>query len=492
MKALPIAVTVFALLSSAAIAENRDDTMGQGNLQARAEQGWRAITEADVEAAYRLLSRNHPGALAEARDPAFVSNLNEGYKKALQRARSVKSLSGYSATLRGFANTMGDGHIWSSPTFAQDKVHWAGIIMAKRGENWTVVNEDQDIVGANIIGSTLQSCDVISANQISDDILSFWTVKGNRAMQTMRAAMLFIDNGNPFIRRPKSCDFKTATGIKTIALQWKETSRAVINKYYMKPVSGSAGFGVRSVADGFWVSIQTLDPRAQAVIDSVSSDATRIRYSSYIVIDLRGNGGGNDQYGRKLADAIYGAEYVTDRLGPIENGCPSVFRASADNIDSTEKQIHIFEDTGDRGGARIYAAGLKAMKQARSDGKDLTGPITCKTNSKPKVATSPSNVRGKVYTVTDVACFSFCINTVGWLRELGAIQVGQITGNDTHYGEVREITLPSGLSTFSTMMALMPDAPAEIGPFSPTIPYDGDISDTAALEAWLSAQAVSH
>jgi hypothetical protein len=51
---------------------------------------------------------------------------------------------------------------------------------------------------------------------------------------------------------------------------------------------------------------------------------------------------------------------------------------------------------------------------------------------------------------------------------------------------VREIVLPSGLATFSTLQAIMTDAPRKIGPFDPKIPYPGDIADTAALEKWVA------
>jgi hypothetical protein len=75
---------------------------------------------------------------------------------------------------------------------------------------------------------------------------------------------------------------------------------------------------------------------------------------------------------------------------------------------------------------------------------------------------------------------------VGFLRLLGAVQVGQATSADTYYSEVREIVLPSGLSTFSTLQAIMPDAPRQIGPYHPKYQFNGDMADTAALEKWIA------
>jgi hypothetical protein len=75
---------------------------------------------------------------------------------------------------------------------------------------------------------------------------------------------------------------------------------------------------------------------------------------------------------------------------------------------------------------------------------------------------------------------------VGFLRLLGAVQVGQATSADTYYSEVREIVLPSGLSTFSPLQAIMPDAPRQIGPYHPKHQFNGDMADTAALEKWIA------
>jgi len=125
------------------------------------ESTWKQRTERDVEAAYRLLKENHPVASADAHDPAFVKRLNKAHTIAhtiaVQRAASVTSLGGYNATLRGFAYSMGDGHIWSHSKSEENDINWAGIIVAKRAAVWVVVREDPSLVGNNIVGSRLIS-----------------------------------------------------------------------------------------------------------------------------------------------------------------------------------------------------------------------------------------------------------------------------------------------------------------------------------------------
>jgi hypothetical protein len=95
-------------------------------------------------------------------------------------------------------------------------------------------------------------------------------------------------------------------------------------------------------------------------------------------------------------------------------------------------------------------------------------------------------MRGKVVLLTDSACFSSCLQAAAYFRALGAIHVGRTTTADTHYSEARGTVLPSGLTTFVTLWAIMPSAPRRIGPFVPTHIYEGDISDTAKLEQWVA------
>ena len=55
---------------------------------------------------------------------------------------------------------------------------------------------------------------------------------------------------------------------------------------------------------------------------------------------------------------------------------------------------------------------------------------------------------------------------------------------------MREQHLPSGYSYFSVLMSVHPEIPYQMGPFAPALTYDGDIADTAVLEAWVTGTVV--
>jgi hypothetical protein len=161
-------------------------------------------------------------------------------------------------------------------------------------------------------------------------------------------------------------------------------------------------------------------------------------------------------------------------------------------------RLAYFRDTlGPRMGkeaAAQFAGEYAAAAAAKAKGAAFTGPARCAggTPVKRPVAAvpAPSDYRGRLILLTDNSCFSSCLIVTDDFRRLGALHVGETTDANTHYMEVREERLPSGLSMFSTLQAVDPSAPMQIGPFAPEVPYDGSIADTAALERWIAALAV--
>jgi hypothetical protein len=458
-----------------------------------AAAAWRALTRIDADAAYRLLKDNHPAAVPEAGDPKFVSALEAAHAQALRRAAAVTTIEGYAATMSEFANSMADGHIQSYLRFAPRSVEWAGIIAAKRGADWVVATDDPKITGVELMGARITGCDGTSVADLARNVLRYRTVVSVEAFQVLFAGSLLIDNGNPFLKRPAACTFEQDGREQRQALHWTRIGFTKLSETYSKQAYGEAGFGLRPVGSGYWIAIEELAPAAQPVIDAVKTAAEQIRAAPFAVIDLRGNSGGNDNYGRLLAEAIYGRAYVESILGPNADAapCAEVYRASPQNIQAYARGAEQFRRDGDMAGAAAYERALVAMKAAAAKHERLTGAPAC--TPKPAPAASgdaQSLMHAPLIVLTDAACFSSCINVVDWFRRLGATQVGQITGADTHYFEVREITLPSGLSLFSTLTAIAPDAPPEIGPYIPDMPYSGDIADTAALEQWIPAKVL--
>lgn len=449
---------------------------------------WRAVAGQDVEAAYQLIIDNHPAAVAALGDTAFTTALEAAHRQAAQRAVSVVDYAGYSATLAGFADALGDKHIWSRPTYVLDRPAWAGVLTSKRGNRWIVTDQVEDAPTA-LKGAELVGCDGMPAEAMAKRSLGQFRVDWSIGAQQIQASpWLLVDDHNPFVPRPRSCIFSLAGRKQTVDLRWSLIHREdLLERIKRASGSAAAGFGIRKVGAGFWISLGSLLDAAAPVVQNVERRSGEFRSAPFVVLDVRGNGGGSSIYGSRIAEAILGKAYVKAMLGDdAAQECDDVWRASPDNIAQLQSYLTELGPTRGAEFVRIVKRLLANAKAARAADRPWIIPDHCTSRTTPSrsAIAAPSPFKGKLLLLTDNRCFSSCLALTHDFRQLGAIQIGQTTDANTHYSEVREILLPSGLSYFSTLQAFAPGTPRQLGPFVPTYAFDGDIADTPLVEKW--------
>jgi hypothetical protein len=101
---------------------------------------------------------------------AFVTRLRAAFAHALARAKTVTGYPGYNAVLGEFANSLGDGYIWSGPryspaalewtgiVFRPASIEWVGLVIAKRQSRWVIAKEDPSVVRERLEGARLSDC----------------------------------------------------------------------------------------------------------------------------------------------------------------------------------------------------------------------------------------------------------------------------------------------------------------------------------------------
>ncbi len=459
---------------------------------ARAEPApaeWTALTQGDVEAAYRILSEDHPALSAEIDDRAFRARLEAARTLALSRAQQVTTGGGYLATLAGLAVAAGDKHIWSRAHEPIETLDWAGIIVSRRGDRYVVVDHDAP-EGPSLKGATLLACDGTGVDKLAENRLGgFRAVWSIEAQRIQNAPVLLVDFANPFAPRPKACTFDAGGARRDVTLVWRAIKRADLRPRIVPALNrGTAGFGVRPFAGGKWIALQALDANAPAVVQQVEAQLKDLHDAPIVVLDMRGNGGGNSGFGDQIAAGLFGrTRFDALQSNPSTRGCNTVWRISPRNLATMRQYVERFQkDSPDF--AREIERQLKAA-EGRTSG--FTGPIDCGRGlgAAPAGELPPQAAKGRIVLLTDNACFSSCLLVTDRFRKLGALHVGQATDAGTAYFEVREDRLPSGRSYFSTLQAFSPSSPYEIGPYTPALTYDGDIADTAALEAWIATVA---
>lgn len=281
---------------------------------------WRAMTLLDLQAAVRILLEDHPGTAPEIGDDRFRAALERATRLAEERAQQVTSHDGYRATLAGFAVALGDKHIAFRSLYPPSTVNWPGFLIVRRGNDW-VVGSKHDLRGAR-----LKECDGKAVDRLAEERLGgfalFWPIEAQRIQ---RAPLILIDAGNPFLRRPEKCTF-VAPDTTEISqpLDWQPIAQSSIGEKIRElNLAGAAGFGVREAAGGYWIAIQSFSADASKVVEQVRAQSSTIRKAPVIVLDLRGNSGGNSVYGRMVAEHLLGREFVQARASAADQGALS-------------------------------------------------------------------------------------------------------------------------------------------------------------------------
>lgn len=480
---LSIARTIASLVGSGLVATAATAGIGQDTASL-----WREIARGDAEAALEMIEGNHPGARAEVGDAEFQARLESAREHVEERLPHVANYQGYSALMLGLANDFGDGHIWSSAILSANRVDWPGLVAERRAGRWVIGHDLNE--GGELSGAELVSCDGKAADAVGRErIGQFRADPDVEADLASNAYALFIDDGNPFQQRPANCTFRLAGGAEvTRPLPWRTVSTAQVQRDIGAVLQqAAAGMGVEKFAGGYWIALQSLSSEAEAVVAEVDRLQAELRAAPMVVIDLRGNGGGNSAYSSSIAALLAGPEAM-QAIGDRELSCAGAFwRASAGNA----RAMRALSDEA-RGERAEWLGGIASeLEAAVAAGQTFSPELpACASEvanaARPVGAPPPLATTGRLVLVTDRACFSSCLIATDTFRRLGALHIGEATDRSTRYMEVREEVLPSGLRTFSTLMKLALGA-GDFGPYMPDVPYPGAMHDSDALKAWVAA-----
>lgn len=246
-----------------------------------------------------------------------------------------------------------------------------------------------------------------------------------------------------------------------VLLSWRKTRLAHIDNLAESshsPLRVSQTPPITSLGGYYWITLRTLGPEAQQIVQAVRNNQDALKASRLVIIDLRGNGGGDSTYAKRIAELLVGR----DRVSAIE-GTPSpcageYWRATQGNLHELQDDVLKARRDDNEQAEAFFAPVVRDMaiavagRQAFSPELPPCAPVT------PSAETSAYRqhviqlaTQTRLLLVTDHYCFSSCLIAVDLFRRLGALQLGETTDMSSRYIEVREILLPSGLRTFSTL-----------------------------------------
>ncbi|WPZ02631.1 S41 family peptidase [Blastomonas marina] len=455
---------------------------------------WRLLAERDARAALELVERNHPGAETSLNDTDFLARLDTARANVENRLPGVDSYPAYDALMTGLAAEFGDRHIWSNSLVEFPHRAWAGIILSRRGGSWVVGAQERGPNDPALVGHRLISCDGTEAESWGKQRIGAF--KGNpeiEAQLAANAAWLLVRDGNPFLSKPESCVFESPAGARVEArLDWRQITVPKIYPFIeradgMRP---AAGMGVKPFDGGYWIHLETLESSAAEVVAEVELLQEDLRASTMVVLDLRGNGGGDSSYALAIAKLLVGEMAATGQSQPVATCRGAFWRVSQGNLAALQNWRDRLK-AGDSQSLAYVSALVEDMEAGLAEERAFTPALPdCASrklpeNNRKSEELPVSEMAGRLVLVTDRACFSSCLIAAEIFRRLGALHVGEATDVSTRYMEVREELLPSGIRTFSTLQKVAVGS-GDYGPYEPAIVYSGDLAQTGELQKWVA------
>lgn len=490
-------VAAIALVFSSAAAEE------EGPARPESPQAWRAAAEQDLQALRAYIEADTPVAVDDE-NPRMQDWLDRGYREARTRVRRVRDQSSHFYALAAYVNGFRDPHLNLNPAIPLPPARWPGFIAARSGEGSVVHYRDESDAAAPPIGARILSCDGQSLARLEERTAFAYVLNPQLAAdRRSAAARAFLDRGNAYAPAPRRCVFEHDGARRTLRLHWRPLPDPADDfwaQYSAATLGPGTQFGVTEVAPGVtWIGVPTFANEAaeqlQALVAEIESGAVTMRAGRAIVIDVRGNGGGNSAWGEAVARAVFGADVIEAAPQP-DAATATDWRVSPANRDYiagfAPQLLEQFGAESEIGQwvVRIrdeMSAGVErgdALWRQREDGE--TGPIPTGggfTRQRPQGA-SPFPAR--VYVLSNGTCASACLDFADIVLHVPGVRlIGADTGADGLLMEVRQQALPSGLATLVLPMKVNRGrARGSMEAYAADAAYDGVWTDDA-VRAWV-------
>lgn len=457
---------------------------------------WSATLRQDVTALHAIIMDSHPGPY-DSLNPEFRAKAEAGLALALQRAETTTDAGGWWWALRAYAASFDDGHVQMG---LKDQsggfpTRWPGFLTAYRGADQIVLNRDETDANTPPIGAKLIDCDGVPADRLAAERIGAF--RGRWFLESQHASLgdwAFMNASNPWIPEMRACRFEAEGGTHSWTLNWRPIPSAELSTRRQAVIGrGDYKFGLATLEDGaFWFSAPSFNgnPGSDAhtaltpLMEELKTRQAELRAAPYVVLDLRGNGGGSSHWSELVAQALWGDDWMGAHSLPSIEAIE--WRASDANLAAVQSYFDRWTAAGESaeriGWAREIVDGMTA---ARAEGKPYWRDAATPDDLQEQPA-APQLVRGPVYVLTDSGCGSACLDAVDLWKAAGAIQIGRETSADTVYMDVRDDELPSGLVRIAIPMKVWrgrqrgnnePQRPAHV--------FDGDLTDTAAVQGWV-------
>ncbi|AXI02964.1 peptidase [Aquirhabdus parva] len=461
-------------------------------MQIQTAKYWQNITKKDLTFIHKTILEAHPGVI-DKQNPKFKEWLENGYIQAQRLIPQVKNQEEELAVLRFYTVGFQDGHVSIDPSTEQKKTaYWPGWLIEMQGNtsNASFIVKNVQINWPSPVppnGSQILSCDGQSVKyHIEHDIAPFVDTRLTLESSWKKLANQVMIQSNDFPtlnqHSMQNCIVQLPDqSQKTFALLWQAADKGTLDQLLKPPKS----IGLSNLGGGrYWINASNFLPNAEENLqfEKLLTDLTHLDSAKLVVFDVRGNTGGNSTFGGRMLSALLGN---SGRLKDLSES--AWWRVSKQAISSRDNVLSMMEKNyGKTSSLYIYTQHLQArLKHAEQrhiewlkDGELEPDPTEDKKEG--------SDFQGQIILLTDSKCASACLDFADSVMSIpNAIQMGQETSADSIYNDIGWFRTPSGLYLMIPLKVFRERPRGNNQPYTPKYRFNGDISDTAAVQQWV-------
>lgn len=416
-------------------------------------KSWRDAALADLQALHDLIEANSPGPV-DPRNTAYREWLKQGLRQARPLAEQATGWSTARLALQFYANGFRDGHLQvvpvDGPGYSVQPLIWPGFLTRLGTDGRTTVAVTAP--GSPVrVDDELLGCDGIEADRLTRDRVDrYWVnadIPHTRALSSWRLFATRQDNRDLL----ELCRFRSAGAVLEHRLQWTSVSDTAFDAALDRAMqTAQPEAGVRVIGGVTFVSLPSFDQpadRMKALVNAVRTRRPAIVASPIVVLDVRGNGGGNSSWGQAVAEALWGAKPVRAVVNSFD--WTTEWRASRLNIRLTRESAAHSAAAGNRDDA-AYRYRMADRMQAALDRAQALAAVPAPATSPGLRPGTPSPFKGRVFLLTDHHCASACLDFADIVLRMPGVQhAGLPTSADAVYIDNLAHKLPSGLFELS-------------------------------------------
>ena len=463
---------------------------------------WATLASSDVTAYCADVRGVHPG-MVDPLSPTFAKQVDRACAAAAESSRNATSFLDWMEIMQSLVTSFRDGHTGITFTVFPTQLRWPGFLIDGQGGRW-VVRRPPNSPAPNTNppdGAELVSCDGQPAakflEQRVDQKTVDWSKEPERIRQAFRAFTTYRVDAPP---PAKQCQFRQNGKTIDVPLEWQTISTVAMQPLlapYLRRGASRRPITLSFAPDHHaWIQLGNFhdETALKAAESELLAKQDLLRSASYVVFDLRGNGGGNSTWGARFASILWGKDAVEGRRLASQSSNPADYGKYWRQSKTAAAKMHAAGDEYAAEGpdfadiAKYWRDLGDTIAAAKEDG--LYQDECCRPKPIPSVVPAPT-YKGKVFVLTDAGCFSSCVVVMNTLKRMGAIQVGEVSGQNEVYGEsVGPFKLPSSLGWYRIPVSIIRQPRSSLGGLPTDIPWSGAMDDDQGIRAWIAKLAV--